>query len=86
MTWLEDFFGMQQSASDPYRDFGGGSIQQQSELGKRQLDAYNRAASQFPKSSPLDEALAYFRKEGLTNEQIRKAITPALFAALREVK
>ncbi len=31
----------------------------------------------------LEACLRYFRNEGLTNEQIRKAITPALFAALK---
>jgi hypothetical protein len=86
MTWLEQFCGLQQATHDPYRYFSGGSLQQQSEWGRQQRDAYNRAASQLPKPSPLDEALAYFRREGLTDEQIRKAITPALFAALREVK
>ena len=30
----------------------------------------------------LDEALAYFRREGLSDEEIRKAMTPALFAAV----
>ena len=32
--------------------------------------------------SPLNECLDYFRKLGLTDEQIRKAITPALFKSL----
>lgn len=32
--------------------------------------------------TPLNECLDYFRKLGLTDEQIRKAITPALFKAL----
>jgi len=53
---------------------------------QQQRDMANRMARPFLAPSSLDETLAYFRKEGLTNEQIRKAITPALFAALREVK
>lgn len=32
----------------------------------------------------LSGTLDYFRTFGLTNEEIRKAITPALFAALRD--
>ena len=32
--------------------------------------------------TPLNECLDYFRKLGLTDEQIRKAITPALFKSL----
>jgi hypothetical protein len=58
----------------------------QPDLYQQQRDMMNRLAKPFLAPTELEQALAYFRKEGLTNEQIRKAITPALFAALREAK
>jgi hypothetical protein len=79
MTWLEEFCGIQQSAHDPYRNAYSSPAQQQ-------RDAMNLMAKPFLPPTALEQTLVYFRKEGLTNEQIRKAITPALFAALREVK
>ena len=41
----------------------------------REIRSESRASA-----TPLQDCLAYFRKLGLTDEQIRKAITPALFA------
>ena len=61
---------------------GSGSL---SAVERQQRDALNRLY-QAPVwnivKSPLNECLDYFRKLGLTDEQIRKAITPALFKAL----
>lgn len=80
MTWLEDFCGLQRQP-----DYSGNRANYGS-AAQEQRDMMNRMARPFLAPSSLDETLAYFRKEGLTDEQIRKAITPALFAALKEAK
>lgn len=45
-------------------------------------DLQNAFSEVGPRSN-LNQCLSYFREEGLTDEQIRKAITPALFAVLK---
>ena len=59
----------------------------------QQLEAYNVSRSCFPPAemisvapSPLDVCLKYFRARGLTDAQIRVAITPVLFDELRKLE
>ena len=58
----------------------------------RQLGAYNKALDSCAPTmaivapAPLDACLKYFRALGLTDEQIRVAITPVLFDEVRKLE
>lgn len=50
---------------------------------KRKITAYNLALQGKP-ATPLEDCIAYFTREGLSSEDIRKAITPLLFSLVTE--
>ncbi len=62
-------------------NIGKSPLEQQRDMMNRMNRLYQQPVVNIVKT-PLNECLDYFRKLGLTDEQIRKAITPALFKAL----